>query len=185
MDPEVSKKVNIVNKWLSSLNDAENVDNIVANSAYINTLDSYSSNSLAADSSSGSANSTYSTTSTDTDVDLSNYGNAPNTPTWTWYPNNIGTGIGGVNTFTPYIGESNELAKEKTMSEEDLKDLLSEIKDKDEECDNKIDKLFEQMKEDKSKTAMISPMFQYYVGMKEGLDILIRKIKKYLKTDED
>lgn len=113
----------------------------------------------------------------------SNY-NSVTTGSGTWYPTITTPGSGSFQ-WIHNPNSSGSSGEDRSVSKEDMEDLLSEIEDKSKECDNKIDEIFEQMKMDRTKTAVLNPVFQYYVGMKEGLDILIGKIKKYLEPKID
>lgn len=91
------------------------------------------------------------------------------TPQWQW--NNL--------TTHPETLEDANKSDSKYLS--DFKDLASEIEDKLHECDSKIDEIFEEMKSDRKKTPILNPVFQYYAGMRLGLESALEKINKYIK----
>lgn len=65
-----------------------------------------------------------------------------------------------------------------------IKDLVEDLKEESKSCESKIDEVFDQMKEDRSKTSVLNPVFQYYVGMREAYRIITEKIEKKLKEED-
>ena len=129
------------------------------------------------------------------DPDLSNTGNFTITTTTndgSGLPVNIDGNLSNQGAWSPplwttYItsGYDPSEPSEKNVNVEMLKDLKSEIEDKIEDCDNKIDEIFEQMKSDRKKTPILNPTFQYFVGMRQAYDTLLEKLNKYIKESSD
>ena len=195
MDPETTNKIEKMQEWISSAAYNSNIASDVlasnvsiennltglAGSGYSDTLrDSLSADSARVD------YSNYSTTDSGHAYDYV-LRTSDTTDITTFPPNTVNLPYQPYSPLQPiqsYGDSFTTIFKEKdSLSKENMKDLLSEIEEKDRECDSKIDEIFEQMKSDRTKTSVLNPVFQYYVGMKEGLDILIRKLNRFLEEE--
>lgn len=109
---------------------------------------------------------------------LPSFGPITSTSTGTFYPY-------WTTTDTSYVYNNlNEKEKENEKekdSSESLVELKEDLENKMKVCDEKIDEVFGQMKEDRSKVPVLNPVFQYYVGYRKSLEEVLERISVYLK----
>lgn len=119
-------------------------------------------------------------------VDGADLGSISNYHNWGYSGGSAGTSTTPYQNWNQIFTDISDVAKFNREDETSkLEDLKTEIEDKLEECDSKIDDIFNQMKEDRSKTTLMGPVFQYYVGMRLAYETILNKIKKYVENDKE
>lgn len=178
MNSNLANKISRASRWLNldSLSDSKDTD--------ASTNDNTYNTSVANDTSSAYA----SASNTLSDIAWSWDNTSIKSNGYTWIDNSIRPNsiLGSGPASWSWSGTTvDNIDTPENKTDDILKDLKIEIEDKIEECDKRIDDIFNQMKENRSKTTLMGPVFQYHVGMRLAYETVLSKIKKYLKDNKN